>query len=76
MLPLVFADTGGSYVISGISGSPTVRQHLESMGLTVGSTVKVVSSLAGNLILQVKESRVALGCDLAKKIMINNRKAG
>lgn len=70
MMPLSFADTGEENVIRRIGGSPEVKQHLEDMGFNVGGTVSVVSSLGGNIIVKVKDSRVALSKELAAKIMI------
>ena len=70
MIPLVFADKGEAQVIKKIGGSDEVKRHLENLGFTVGGTVTVVNSLGGNIIVKVKESRVAINEDLARKIMI------
>ena len=53
-----------------VGGSPEVKQHLADMGFNVGGEVSVVSSLGENLIVKVKESRVAVSDELAKKIMV------
>lgn len=70
MIPLVLADAGEEQVIKKIGGSDEVKHHLENLGFTVGSTVTVVNSLAGNIIVKVKESRVAINEDMARKIMV------
>lgn len=51
-------------------GSPEVRKHLEDLGFVAGGTVSVVSSLGGNVIVKVKEARVAISEEMARKIMI------
>lgn len=70
MMPLIVADLGEEYIIKKVGGSPEVKQHLENLGFVVGSTVTVVASMGGNLIINVKESRVALSRELAQKIMV------
>ena len=70
MMPLTFADTGGEYVVKKIGGSPEVRKHLENLGFVVGSRVSVISTLGGNVIAKVKESRVAISQEMARKIMV------
>lgn len=59
MMPLVLADVGKENIIKKIGGSPEVRQHLENLGFVVGGTVTIINSLGGNVIVNVKESRVA-----------------
>ena len=70
MMPLTFADTGGEYVVKKIGGRPEVRKHLENLGFVVGSTVTVITALGGNVIVHVKEARVAINAEMAKKIMV------
>ena len=70
MMPLVYAKTGEPQIIRKIGGSPEVKKHLEDLGFVVGGEASVVSTLGGNLIVKVKESRVALSDELARKIMI------
>ena len=70
MMPLMFAQVGEENIIKKIGGSPEVKQHLENLGFVVGGTVKVVNALGGNVIVNVKESRVAISEEMAKKIMI------
>ena len=70
MMPLMFAQVGEENIIKKIGGSPEVKQHLENLGFVVGGRVTVVSALAGNVIVNVKESRVAVSEEMARKIMI------
>ncbi len=70
MMPLALADMGQEYTIRKLSGSPEVKKHLEDLGFVVGGNVTVVSALQGNVIVKVKESRVAIDEELARKIMI------
>ena len=70
MMPLAYADLGKKKKKKKIGGNPEMKKHLEDMGFTVGGEVSVVSSIGENLIVKVKESRVAVSEELAKKIMI------
>ncbi len=70
MMPLMLAQVGEENIIKKIGGSPEVKQRLENLGFVVGGTVKVVNALGGNVIVNVKESRVAISEEMAKKIMI------
>lgn len=70
MMPLCFAERGEENVIKKIGGSPDVKKHLEDLGFVVGGAVTVVNSLAGNVIVNVKEARVAISEEMARKIMI------
>ena len=69
-MPLTMAKTGETVTIRKITGRDEVRQHLAELGFVVDSDVTVVSEIAGNLILQVKDSRVALDSTMANRIMI------
>ena len=69
-MPLTMANIGEPVVIRRITGRDQVRRHLAELGFVVDSTVTVLNRLAGNLILQVKDSRVALDSTLASRIMI------
>ncbi len=69
-MPLNMAHGGEEFVIRRISGKEEVRRHLESMGFVAGALVKVVADIGGNLIVNVKESRVALDKSLASKIFV------
>ncbi|MBO6000230.1 MAG: ferrous iron transport protein A [Spirochaetales bacterium] len=70
MMPLNLADTSKAQIVRKIGGSPEVKKHLEDLGFNVGSEVSVVSTLGGNLIVKVKESRVAVSSELAMRIMV------
>ena len=70
MMPLVLADTGEEAVIKKAGGSPEMKKHLEDMGFTVGGSVTVMNTIGGNLIVKIKESRVAVSKEMASKIMV------
>ena len=70
MMPLTFANVGEKRIIRKVGGKPDVKKHLEDLGFVAGSDVTVVSELAGNIIVRIKESRVAISRALAQKIMI------
>jgi len=69
-MPLTFADAGEVNIIKKICGKPEVKQHLENLGFVVGGTVSIVYSIGGNLIVNVKDSRVAISREMASKIMV------
>lgn len=70
MMPLTMAKTGETVTIRKITGRDEVRQHLAELGFVVDGMVTVVTELGGNLILQVKDSRIALDKTMANRIMI------
>jgi ferrous iron transport protein A len=70
MMPLTMAKPGEEATILKITGKDEVRQHLAELGFVVGGVVTVISEMAGNLIVQVKASRVALDRSMANRIMI------
>ena len=70
MMPLMYAEKGKPQIIRKIGGSPDVKKHLEDLGFTVGGEASVISALGENLIVKVKESRVAVSEELARKIMV------
>ena len=70
MMPLTMVKAGETVTVRKISGKDDVRQHLAELGFVVDSTVTVVTELSGNLILQVKDSRIALDKTMANRIMI------
>ena len=70
MMPLVFANAGEENIVRKIGGSPEVRQHLADLGFNVGTGVTIVSTMGGNVIVKVKESRVAISREMAQKIMV------
>ena len=69
MMPLTMAKQGETVTIRKITGKDEVRQHLAELGFVVDGEVTVVSELGGNLILQVKDSRIALDRTMANRIM-------
>ena len=70
MMPLALAQSGEDNIIKKIGGNPDVRQHLETLGFVVGGTVRVINTLGGNVIVNVKEARVAISEEMARKIMV------
>ena len=70
MMPLILADAGEEAVIKRVGGSPEMKKHLEDMGFTAGSPVTVMNTIGGNLIVKIKESRVAISKEMASKIMV------
>lgn len=69
-MPLILASEGDENIIKKIGGSPEVKKHLENLGFVVGDNVKVVTTVNGNLIVNVKEARVAISKEMAQRIMI------
>ena len=70
MMPLSLAPTGEEKVIKRIGGSPQVKRNLENLGFVAGGSVTVVNELNGNVIVNVKEARVAISKEMALKIMV------
>lgn len=70
MMPLAMVNAGENVCIQKITGKDEVRQHLAELGFVVGETVGVVSEIGGNLILAVKDSRIALDRSMAMRIMV------
>ena len=70
MMPLVLTAVGEESIIRRVGGSPETKKHLEDMGFTVGGAVTVMNTIGGNLIVKVKESRVAISKEMAAKIMV------
>ncbi|MBQ6273212.1 MAG: ferrous iron transport protein A [Oscillospiraceae bacterium] len=70
MMPLILADPGEEAVIKKVGGSPEMKKHLEDMGFTAGGVVTVMNTIGGNLIVKIKESRVAISKEMAGKIMV------
>ncbi len=70
MMPLTLANPGEENIIRRIGGNPEVRAHLENLGFVAGGSVTVISTMGGNLIVNVKESRVAISKEMAGKIMV------
>jgi len=70
MMPLNLAQIGEENIIKRIGGKTEVKQHLENLGFVTGSTVSIISTIGGNLIVNVKNSRVAISREMASKIMV------
>ena len=70
MMPLTLAEVGEANIIRKIGGRPEVRTHLENLGFVAGGAVTVINTIGGNVIVNVKESRIAISKDMAQKIMI------
>ena len=68
MMPLTLMSPGEDAIIQRIGGKPEVRQHLENLGFVVGGNVSVINTIGGNLIVNVKEARVAISREMAQKI--------
>ncbi len=70
MMPLTLAEAGEENIIRKIGGKQEVKAHLENLGFVVGGTVTVVNAIGGNVIVNVKDSRVAVSKEMAQKIMV------
>ena len=70
MMPLTFADSGEEKIIKKVGGNPDTRKFLENLGFVAGGTVTVISKTGGNVIVSVKDSRVAVSGGMACKIMV------
>ena len=70
MHPMNLATVGLRNIIKKIGGLPEMKKHLSDLGFVVGGTVTVVTSMAGNVIVNVKDTRVALAKEMAQKIYI------
>ena len=69
-MPLTMAKAGEEQLIKKIGGKTEVRQFIETLGLTPGSTVTVITEIGGNIIVSVKDSRVAISREMANKILV------
>ena len=70
MMPLSMARAGEEQLIKKIGGNPEVRQFIENLGLIPGGTVTVIAEIGGNIIVSVKDSRIAVSREMANKIMV------
>lgn len=70
MMPLTLASVGEENIIRTVGGNPEVKKHLEDLGFVAGGPVTVISALGGNLIVNVKDSRIAISREMAGKIMV------
>ncbi len=70
MLPLTYASPEAEHIIVKVNGNADVKKHLESLGFVAGGSIRVISSLGKNIIVNVKDSRIAISRDAASKIMV------
>lgn len=70
MMPLTLATAGEENIIKKVGGNPETRKFLENLGFVAGGTITVISEISGNVIVNVKESRVAVSKEMASKIMV------
>lgn len=70
MMPLIFANVGEENIIKKVGGNPETKKHLENLGFVSGGRVTVINTIGGNLIVNVKEARVAVSREMAQKIMV------
>ena len=70
MMPLPLANIGEEHLIRKVGGSPEVKKHLEDLGFVAGGTATLITVLNGNVIVKVKEARVAISEEMARKIMV------
>ncbi|MGN0518919.1 MAG: ferrous iron transport protein A [Acutalibacteraceae bacterium] len=70
MMPLTLSNVGEENIIKKIGGKPEVKKHLENLGFVVGGNVSVISEIGGNVIVNVKDARVAVSREMAQKIMV------
>ena len=69
-MPLILANPGEQNIIKKVGGNPETRKFLESLGFVAGGSVAVISEISGNVIVNVKDSRVAVSKEMAQKIMV------
>ncbi len=69
-MPLTMAKAGEANIIKKVGGKEETKRFLENLGFVAGGMVTVVSEMGGNMIVNVKDSRVAIGKDMANKIMV------
>ena len=69
-MPLTFANVGEEYLIKKVGGKPETKKHLENLGFVAGTGVTVINTISGNLIVKVKEARVAISQEMAQKILV------
>lgn len=70
MMPLTLAEVGEENIIRKIGGKQEVKAHLENLGFVVGGAVTVINAIGGNVIVNVKDSRIAVSKEMAQKIMV------
>ena len=70
MMPLTLAEIGKENIVKRITGKQQVKSHLEDLGFVVGSPITVINTIGGNVIVYIKESRIAISREMAQKIMV------
>ena len=70
MMPLMLASVGEENIIKKVGGNPETKKHLENLGFVAGAGVIIISEIGGNIIVNIKESRVAISREMAQKIMV------
>jgi ferrous iron transport protein A len=70
MMPLTLANVGEENIIKKVGGRPEVKKHLENLGFVAGGNVTIIADIGGNVIVNVKEARVAISREMAQKIMV------
>ena len=70
MIPLTFANVGEENIIKKVGGKQEIKKHLENLGFVTGGTVRIITTIGGNVIVNIKEARVAISKEMAQKIMI------
>ncbi|MBR3242038.1 MAG: ferrous iron transport protein A [Parasporobacterium sp.] len=70
MMPLLLGNTDTEYTIRKIGGSAEVKKHLENLGFVVGGSISIINTINGNMIVNVKNTRVAINDEMARRIMI------
>lgn len=70
MMPLILAEIGAENIIKKVGGKTAEKKHLEKLGFIAGGNVKIVSMIGGHVIVNIKESRIALSKEMASKVMI------
>ena len=70
MIPLSLSPVGNEMTVKALGGKPELKRHLESLGFSNGTKVVVTSVISGNVIVKVKESRIAISQEMARKIMV------
>ena len=70
MMPLTLAEIGKENIVKRITGKQQVKSHLEDLGFVVGSPITVINTIGGNVIINIKESRIAISREMAQKIMV------
>lgn len=70
MMPLTLAAVGEENIIRKIGGKPDIKKHLEDLGFVAGGNVTIISMMGGNVIVNIKESRIAISKEMANKIMV------